>query len=125
MICALLAVVVVAGVVVTSASARSAAMGPVRMCVYFTVNDTAVTGNVKVKAPGAAGKKGAFVLKGNAANLTTHFKVRRNGMAFTSFVVPGAGSERVTVTLGTQTRAMNLTLPAGANVNPTSGCTPR
>jgi hypothetical protein len=116
--------IAVAGVVATNASAGPASIGPLRMCVYFTVNDTVTTGNVKVKAAGAAGLKGAFVLKGNAANVTTHFKVRRNGMAFTSFAVPGPGGERVTVTLGSQTRTMNLTLPAGTNVKQPSGCTP-
>jgi hypothetical protein len=112
-------------VAATGASARPAVVGHLKMCAYFTVNDTAATGNVKVKAAGAAGRKGAFALKGSAANITTHFKVRPNGTAFTSFAVPGPGTERVVVTLGLQTRAMSLALPAGTNVKQTTGCTPR
>jgi len=109
----------------TGASASSGAAGALKLCVYITLNDTTPTENVKVLAPGAAGQHGSFVLKGSAANMTTRFKVRRFGLAFTSFPVTGPGAEHVTVTLGSQTRALNLTLPKGSNVSQEKGCTPR
>jgi hypothetical protein len=61
----------------------------------------------------------------NAGNAIIHFRVRANGTAFTSFTVTGPGGERVTVTLGTQSRAINLSLPASTNAKQQPGCTPR
>jgi hypothetical protein len=114
------------GVTVFAANAGArTAMGPLRVCAYYSVNDVTTTANVKVHVAGAAGSKGAFVLKGNAANTTVHFKVRTNGTAFTSFPVTTPGGEHVTITIGSQTRALSLALPAGGNIKPQEGCTPK
>jgi hypothetical protein len=107
-----------------TATANDKTIGPLKVCVYVTVNDSTPTENVKVSATGAAGDRGAFVLKGTAANVTTHFKVRKNGTAFTSFNGTTSGSQRITVTLGWRTRVINLTIPSGTNVRQQAGCTP-
>jgi hypothetical protein len=100
-------------------------MGPLRVCAYYSVNDVTMTANVKVHVAGAAGSKGAFVLKGSAANATVHFNVRTNGTAFTSFPVTTPGGEHVTITIGNETRAPSLSLPTTGNINPQEGCTPK
>jgi hypothetical protein len=116
---------VAAGVAAASASAKPSSFVQLKVCAYYTVNDTTPTANVKVLAPGAAGLHGSFVLKGNAGNTVTHFKVRANGTAFTSFAVTSPGGERVTVTLGSKSRVLAISLPAGTNVKQQKGCTPR
>jgi hypothetical protein len=122
---AVLAIALLCTSVPTAKAAPSKAIGPLKVCAYFTVNDTTPTANIKVLEAGAAGFKGAFVLKGAAANMTTHFVVRKNGTAFTSFNGTTQGAEQVTVTLGTKTRVLHLTVPVGTNVKQQAGCVPR
>ncbi|MBV8079769.1 MAG: hypothetical protein JO186_05260 [Actinobacteria bacterium] len=113
------------GIGASGAGASRSAIGTLKLCSYYTVNDATTTANIKLLAAGAAGMHGAFVLKGNAANMTVHFTVRSNGTAFTSFPVANGGGERVTATLGAKSRAVNLDLPAGTNVKQQKGCVPQ
>jgi hypothetical protein len=118
-------VVAAIGLMAQTATASDTTIGALKVCVYVTVNDSTPTENIKVLAAGAAGDRGAFVLKGSAANVTTHFTVRKNGTAFTSFNGTTSGNERITITLGPRTRVINLTIPAGTNIRQQAGCTPR
>jgi hypothetical protein len=122
---ALLAIAVFSISVPTAKAHPAKAIAPLKVCAYVTVNDTTPTENIKVLAAGMAGARGAFVLKGNAANVITHFVVRKNGTAFTSFDGTNGGPEKVTVTLGAKTRVIKLTIPTGTNTRQQTGCTPR
>lgn len=119
------AAAVLASLVVGSAAASVSAITQLKVCGYYSINDTNPTLNLKVLAPGAAGDRGTFVLRGTSANTAVHFTVRRNGTAFTTLTVQTPGSEHIAVTLGPKYRTMNVTLPAGTNVKQTAGCTPR
>ncbi|HWB21523.1 MAG TPA: hypothetical protein VG652_01395 [Gaiellaceae bacterium] len=121
---AVLAVALLSTSVPTAKAHPAKAIGPLKVCAYVTVNDSTPTENIKVLETGAAGFKGSFVLKGVAANVTTHFVVRKNGTAFTSFNGTTVGAEKVTVTLGAKTRVLHLTIPVGTNIRQQAGCVP-
>ena len=113
-----------------ASAGASTKVGSLKACGFMTSTAGGSSfENIKFVDTKAAGVEGTFVFEGTGVNETKRLTMTKNGIAFTSFAVPGPGTEMIKVKLATKPATLGTfhftLLPTTGDVASKIGCKPR